>query len=80
MLTLHIYLMFFHFISSDTLIETIKQQAGLRDNMRFITNRLNFGENDVVSDIPQQIITSYTKGDPKAIASVADYIKVCVYS
>jgi hypothetical protein len=57
-------------------METIKQQSGLRKNMHFISNKLNFGDDDVVHDIPAQIITSYTKGDPRAFASVADEVKV----
>lgn len=64
------------YFTLDTLMETIKQQSSIRGNMLFITNKLNFGENDVVADIPEQIITSYTKGDSKAFASVADKIKV----
>lgn len=54
----------------------IKQQAGIRRNMHFISNKLNFGENGIVTDIPEQIITSYTKGDPGAFASVAEEIRV----
>ena len=57
-------------------METVRQKSSIRSNVRFITNRLNFGQDGVASDIPKTIITSYTKGDPKAFSSVADDIKV----
>ncbi len=62
--------------SPDTLMETIGQQAKVRSNMHFISNKLKFGEDGVVSDIPNPIITSYTKADPKAFSQVAGAIKV----
>ena len=45
--------------------------------MHVISNRLKFNEEGVACDIPQQIITSYTKGDTKSLHSVADAIRVC---
>ena len=59
-------------------METIRQQSFIRSNMLFVSNKLRFGADDVVCDVPSQIITSYTKGDKKAFASVSDKIKVCM--
>ena len=58
-------------------METIGQQAKIRSNMHFISNKLKFGEDGVVCDIPDHITTSYTKADPNAFAPVAETIKAC---
>lgn len=44
--------------------------------MHFIGNSLRFDENGIVFDIPDKIITSYTKGDSRTLAPVVDKIKV----
>ena len=66
-------------LASDTLVETLTQQSSVRSNMHVISNRLDFNQEGVASDIPSKIITSYTKADAKAFETVADAIKVCSY-